>query len=364
MKNSFKAVIILFFIGGILNAQRIKDVAYFKGVSSEQLIGYGLVVGLGGTGDSYRSSFTVQSVTSMLKRFGITVPETNLRTRNIAAVMVTAKVDNLQKPGSEFDVMVSSMGDATSLLGGTLLMTPLSGKEGTVYGFSQGPISVGGYDINTSSGGRFARNHALTGRIPSGGNVEKEFSGAQINAQSLSVLLKDPDFTTANNISTAINTQFGDGTAELLGAAEVKINVPTDRQNNLTSFLADVESIQIERDAIAKVVLNERTGTVVAGSNVRILPVSISHGGLNINIKSYPVISQPGAFSQGNTEVFNNLVPNVQEEGNNTVSIDGASNVQEVAAALNSLKVSPRDIIAIFQALKEAGALTGELVII
>jgi len=364
MKTYLRFAFVVILFAGIINAQRIKDVAYFKGVNSEQLIGYGLVVGLGGTGDSYRSSFTVQSVTSMLKRFGITVPETNLRTRNVAAVMVTAKVDNLLKPGSEFDVMVSAMGDATSLMGGTLLLTPLSAKNGNVHGFSQGAISVGGYDISTSSGGRFARNHALTGRIPGGGLVETEFSNAQIDMQNLSILLKDPDFTTANNISIAVNAQFGDGTAQTLGGSEIKLNVPSDQQTNLPAFLAAVETIQIERDAIAKVVLNERTGTVVAGNNVKILPVSISHGGLNINIRSYPIISQPNAFSQGQTQVFNNLVPDVQEEGNNTVSIEGASNVQEVAAALNSLKVSPRDIIAIFQALKEAGALTGELVII
>lgn len=363
MKKIF-IIIILIVLAANTNAQRIKDISYFKGVQSEMLISYGLVVGLAGTGDSHRSSFTVQSVVSMLKRFGITAPETNLRTRNVAAVMVTAKVNNLLKPGAEFDVTVSSAGDATSLMGGTLLMTPLSAKDGSVIARCQGPISVGGYDINTASGGRLARNHAATGRIPSGGILEREISPLTLNNSEISVILKSPDFTTANNVAEAINGAIGDQTAIAEGAAEIKITVPQDRQQNFASFLAALEAIEVERDNIAKVVLNERTGTVIAGDKVRIQPVTISHGSLNISIKSFPIISQPNAFAEGETTLFNNLVPTVSEEGANAVSIQGASNVQEVAAALNSLQVSPRDIIAIFQALKEAGALSAELVII
>jgi flagellar P-ring protein precursor FlgI len=345
-------------------AQRIKDVAFFKGEIQEQLIGYGLVVGLAGTGDSYRSSFTVQSVISMLKRFGITVPDVNLRTKNVAAVMITSRISNFLKTGSEFDVAVSSMGDATSLVGGTLLMTPLSGKDGNVYGLCQGAVSVGGFDINTSSGGRFAKNHSLSGRIPNGGILQKEIPAIQVNTQEVNLILNSPDYTTANNIVNAINQKLGGTNASAVDASGIKIQVPQDRQNKIPEFLAELEGIQVQTDAIAKVVLNEKTGTVVAGSNVKILPVTITHGALKINIKSYPMISQPGAFSQGNTMLFNNLVPSVEQENNNVVSIQGASNVQEVAAALNSLKVSPRDIIAIFQAIKEAGALNAELVII
>lgn len=349
----------------LLFGQRIKDIAYFKGISSEQLIGYGLVVGLSGTGDSYRSTFTVQSVTSMLKRFGITVPETNLRTRNVAAVMVTAKVSNLAKQGTEFDVSVASLGDAKSLMGGTLLMTPLSRSNGEVFGMSQGAVSIGGYDINTSSGGRVAKNHALSGRIPNGGMLEKSMLEEGFVPEELSVVLKDPDFTTSTAIADSINGAFGTEIATLIDGAEIALELPADDNVSLTEFLARVESIEVNKDVIAKVVLNERTGTVVAGSSVKISPVSISHGSLNITIKSFPIISQPSPFSQGQTTVFNNQVPEVNEseELNSTYSIEGASNAQEVAAALNSLKVSPRDIIAIFQALKEAGALTAELVI-
>lgn len=367
MKNFKYIMLVILFVSNLLFSQRIKDISYFKGINSEQLIGYGLVVGLSGTGDSYRSTFTVQSITSMLKRFGITVPQTNLRTRNVAAVMVTAKISNLSRVGSEFDVSVSSMGDAKSLMGGTLLMTPLSSsKSDDVFGMCQGAISIGGYDINTQSGGRVAKNHALSGRIPNGGILEKSFMEEGFVPEEISVILKNPDFTTSRNIADTINTIFGGNVANLIDASEIGLTMPAGTQN-LTEFLAQVEAIQVRKDVIAKVVLNERTGTVVSGANVKISPVSISHGSLNITIKSFPIISQPSPFSQGQTVVFNNLVPNVNEEKKedpvSTYSIEGASNAQEVATALNSLRVSPRDIIAIFQALKEAGALTAELVI-
>jgi flagellar P-ring protein precursor FlgI len=361
----FKYFVVLVLMSNLLFAQRIKDIAYFKGITSEQLIGYGLVVGLSGTGDSHRSTFTVQSITSMLKRFGITVPETNLRTRNVAAVMVTAKVSNLSKEGSEFDVSVASMGDAKSLMGGTLLMTPLSRNNGEVFAMCQGAVSIGGFDINTNSGGRIAKNHALSGRIPNGGILERSILEEGFVPEELSIVLKEPDFTTSNSIADSINTVFGSQIATLVDGAEISLTLPNDGQTSLTEFLARIESIEVMKDVIAKVVLNERTGTVVAGSNVKISPVSISHGSLNIEIRSFPIISQPSPFSQGQTTVFNNQVPNVNEDEveNSTYSIEGASNAQEVAAALNSLKVSPRDIIAIFQALKEAGALTAELII-
>lgn len=364
MKNKIIIAALLFILlFDASKAQRIKDVAYINGSGSEQIIGYGLVVGLASTGDSYRSSFTVQSIASMLKRFGVTVPQTDLKTRNVAAVIVTATLNTSLKSGAEFDVVVSSMGDATSLQGGTLLMTPLSGINGRVYGFAQGPISVGGYDINTPTGNRASKNHTLAGRIPRGGSLKESINIEQNSFEEIAVFLKDPDLTTSNNIMLAINSKFGENSAKAIDAAEILIVVPTDRQNNIVAFLAELENLEIQVDKIAKVVLNERTGTIVAGSNVKILPVSITHGSLNIQIRSYPTISQPNAFGRGNTVLFNNLVPSVYQDSTNTVAIQGATNVQEVASALNSLKVSPRDIISIFQALKEAGALVAELVI-
>ena len=361
-----KKLILIFFIvftAQTIIAQRIKDIAYINGQSVEQVIGYGLVVGLAGSGDSYRSSFTIQSVTSMLKRFGITTPQADLKTKNVAAVIVTATLNSSLKMGADFDVMVSSMGDATSLQGGTLLMTPLSAMNGQVYGFAQGPISVGGYDINTYTGNRVSRNHTLAGRVPRGGVLRQSMTEAPAPTDVVSVYLNDPDITTSENISKAINQKFGSEIAKASDPAEVKINVPADRKNNMMAFLSDVENITVQVDEIAKVVLNERTGTVVSGQNVKIQPVTITHGSLNITIRNYPIVSQPNPFSQGNTAVVNNLIPYVQQDSTNTVAIQGANNVQEVAAALNSLKVSPRDIISIFQALKEAGALTAELII-
>ena len=357
-------LLIIIFISYNLFAQRIKDIAYITGENSQQVIGYGLVVGLAGTGDTQRSLFTIQSITSMLKRFGITVPQTNLRTKNVAAVMVTSTLNPYLKQGANFDVTVSSLGDATSLLGGTLLMTPLSSMDGKVLGFAQGSISTGGYDIRTTIGSRVARNHSLAGRVPRGGILKVPVDEKSLSNKEINLYLRDPDMTTSSNVSTAINTKFGENTSQAVDAGEIKINVPADRQNDLVGFISELELLPVQVDYPAKVVLNERTGTIVAGNNVRIQPATISHGNLNITIESYPIISQPNPFSNGTTTVVNNLVPYVVQDSTNTIAIKGASNVQEVAAALNSLKVSPQDIISIFQALKEAGALIAEIIII
>lgn len=361
-----KTLLILVFILGLFSltyAQRIKDIAYLNSDHTEQVIGYGIVVGLAGTGDSYRTQFTMQSITSMLKRFGITVPQTDVRTRNVAAVMVTANLQHNFKPGFKFDVIVSSLGDASSLLGGTLLMTPLSAMDGEVYAFAQGPISIGGYDFNTFTGNRIAKNHALTGRVPLGGVLKNEIPQNTVTNNQFSLFLKMPDITTSNNIMRTINTRFGENTAIAVDASEIKVRIPSDRSNDVIGFLSDLESLPVETDYVAKVILNERTGTIVSGNNVQIKPVSITHGSLNITIRNYPIVSQPGAFSSGTTAIVNNAIPYVNQDSTNSVAIQGATNVQEVAAALNSLKVSPKDIIAIFQALKEAGALVAELVI-
>lgn len=360
---------VLFFIVfslAVSNAfpQRIKDIAFINGENSEQIIGYGLVVGLAGTGDSYRTQFTTQSITSMLKRFGITVPQSDVRTRNVAAVMVTATLQSNYKPGTKFDINVSSMGDATSLLGGTLLMTPLSGLNGEVYAFGQGPVSIGGYDFNTNTGNRVAKNHSLTGRVPQGGLLKEVLPNQNTNTQFVSVVLRMPDLTTSDNVAKSINTKFGDSVAVPVDASEIRVKIPDAKKNNLVNFLAELEVLNVETDFAAKVILNERTGTVVAGNNVQIKPVSITHGSLNITVRNYPIVSQPGAFSNGTTAVVNNSIPYANQDSTQTIAISGATNVQEVAAALNSLKVSPKDIIAIFQALKEAGALIAELVII
>lgn len=364
MKSYYKTISVLLLSCSMLFGQRIKDVAYLTGENNELLIGYGLVVGLAGTGDSYRMVATMQSLSSALKRFGITVSQDDIKSRNVAAVFVTAKLNNQLKQGASFDVTVASNGDAASLLGGTLLYTRLSNPNDQLdYATAQGPISVGGYDFSTPTGNRLSKNPTTTGRVPMGGSLIAPLRLPQNIGSQISIFLKNPDFTTANNVATAINAKFNNA-AKAADATEIQVVIPQEKQANMVGFISELESITVQTDVIAKVVLNERTGTVVAGSNVIILPATITHGSLNLTIRSYPVISQPNAFSQGKTEVFNNLIPYIQQDSTKSIAIQRATTVSEVAAALNSLKVTPRDIISIFQALKEAGALVAELIII
>lgn len=366
MKNILKIFTVYFVCTGFLiGATRIKDIAYVQGLKEQQLIGYGLVVGLNGSGDTYRSTFTLQSVTSMLKRFGVTVSQDDLRLRNVAAVMITAKVPSFSKEGSTVDVIVSSLGDASSLQGGTLLMTPLSAGDGTVYATAQGPVSVGGMSIR-ASGNEIRRNHTAAGRVPGGAIIEKSFNLNLPKDSITSIVLTQADFTTATRIVDAINTKFGSNIAKATDAASVSISIPSEYRpdGKYVEFVSNVELLEVSPDAIARVVINERTGTIVIGGNVSILPVAISHGGLNIEIQSTPMVSQPGPFSTGKTVVTNLTALSAGEDSTAVVAVNGVATVQDVAKALNSLKVSPRDIIAIFQALKEASALKAELVII
>ena len=366
MKNNIVIIAIVACLAvQTLAATRIKDLASVQSPRGEQLIGYGLVVGLNGTGDTQRSTFTVQSVTSMLKRFGVTVPQTDLRLRNVGAVMVTSNVGGSAKEGTTVDVIVSSLGDATSLQGGTLLLTPLSGLDGTVFATAQGPLSVGGTSVR-SNGSEVRRNHTAAGRIPNGAILDRSVSTSFKLDSMMTVLLFQSDFTTASRIAEAINTKIGAGIAKDLDAASVRVAIPSkfQEEGKLVDFISTVELIEITPDVVARVIVNERTGTVVVGGNVSILPVAISHGGLNIEIESMPVISQPNAFSMGQTVSTRMSAIAAGEDSATVVALSGAATVQDVAKALNSLRVSPRDIIAIFQALKEAGALKAELVII
>jgi flagellar P-ring protein precursor FlgI len=358
------SVLSLTLASATLSATRIKDIAYIQGVKSQQLIGYGLVVGLNGTGDTQRSTFTLQSVTSMLKRFGITVPQGDLRLRNVAAVMVTATVPGFAKEGGAVDVIASSMGDATSLQGGTLLMTPLSGIDGSVYATAQGPISVGGMSVR-AGGNEIRRNHTAAGRVPGGAMLEKSIVAAVGKDSTVSVVLLQADFTTTKRIAEAVNAKFSGGVAIANDASSVSLAVPAEYRapGKLVDFISVVELLEITPDVVAKVVVNERTGTIIVGGNVSILPVAISHGGLNIEIQAVPIISQPEGFSQGQTVVTHMMTLAATADTSTVVAIDGAATVQDVAKALNALKVAPRDIIAIFQALKEAGALKAALVI-
>ncbi len=353
-------------VGIAMAGTRVKDIAYVQGVRGYQLIGYGLVVGLNGTGDTQRSTFTVQSVTSMLKRFGVTVPAAELRTRNVAAVVVTATVPPFAKEGGVLDVIVSSMGDATSLQGGTLLLTPLSGMDGVVYATAQGPISLGGMSIR-AGGNEVRRNHTAAGRVPGGAILEKALTTPVTPRDStLTLILSQADFTTAQRIAQQINTTLGAALAFASDGSSIRVHIPDTARSEgkLVQFISQLELLEIAPDVSAKVVINERTGTIVVGGNVGILPVAIAHGGLNIEIQSVPIISQPNAFGRGETVQTQLTTVAARADTSAVVAIEGTASVQDVARALNALRVSPRDIIAIFQALKEAGALKAELVII
>ncbi len=346
---------------------RLKELAHIEGIGATKLVGYGLVVGLDGTGDSRRSMATLQSVANMLKRFGITVNREDLRIDNVAAVMVTADLPPFVKPGARIDVVVSSMGDAESLEGGTLLLTPLVDASGEVYAKAQGPISIGGFNINTIGGEKVRKNYALVGRVPNGATVEKQAPGSLPQDGEIKLALNQPDFTTASRLAEAVNNKFGAEVAKPVDAGEVTVSVPEEykQPGKLVAFLSELEAVEAEPDEVARVVVNERTGTVVIGRNVRISNVAVAHGNLTVHISTTPIISQPNAFSQGQTVVVPETQTSVQESPGASLSvIPQTATVDDVVKALNALGVTPRDLIAIFQALKEAGALRAELVIL
>ncbi len=357
---------------------RLKDITSIENAQEDALIGYGLVIGLDGTGD--RSSgnrgaiFTVQSISNMLERFGITVPKDYLRTRNVAAVMVTCNTPAYGRVGSHFDVTVSSLGDAKSLEGGVLLMTPLRAMDGTHYGLAQGAVSVGGFNIETDSGEKLKKNHALVGRVPNGGVLERASNtlGFQLD-HPVRFLLHEPDFGTASRIAEKINTDLGQAnTAGILakplnaGVVEVSFPATVTSQEEAVFFIADVEVLMVQPDVDARVVINERTGTVVAGGNVRINEIMISHGSLTIHVKRTPIISQPVAsFSNAGRTVVEYITETRASEGEvKNAVIKETTSVSDLAAALNELGMRPRDVISIFQALKQAGALNARLIII
>jgi len=352
------------FIAQPLHATRIKDVATIEGSTSIQVVGYGLVTGLSQTGDSQRSGFAVQSVINMLRRFGITPKDVNLRTRNVAAVMVTATIPVFMKKGTKIDVQVSSTGDAESLQGGVLLMTPLQSADGTFYGYAQGGVSVGGYDVR-SLGSRSARNPTTSGRVPSGAILEKDLDATIVRNSQVRVLLREPDFTTATRVAAAINAlENMNNTAQAMDAATVTVTVPSGATpGQIMELVSKIESAPVMVDVAARVVINERTGTVVVGGNVQLSPAVVAHGGLEIQIQRNVMLSQPAPFSAGTSQRAEVANVNAQEERTPPVLMPASTTVEEVAKALTQLKVSPRDLIAIFQALKESGSLQGELIV-
>jgi len=359
------------------NGVRIKDVANISGLEDVQIFGYGLVVGLDGTGDKTQTIFTAQSIKNMLKNMGIELPDKYIRVRNVASVMVTGTLAPFKRRGTRFDITVSSMGDATSLEGGTLLLTALQGPDAEIYASAQGPLSTGGYDVRNRGLTHIKKNHVLVGRIPDGAIVQKEFKFNVLDGRDLSLSLYMPDFTSAVSLATAINEYFKAKNANLTSAIATALDASmialhynviardtVRNKMNLIDFISQVENITFDISMSAKVVINERTGTIVAGGNVRISEIAVTHGGIKVEIVNIPEVVQPQPVTLGTTEVIPNPEMVVEEKDMEMVVLDGTTTVSDLAQALNSLGVAPRDVIAIFQAIKEAGALQGKLVIL
>jgi len=354
---------------------RIKDIISIENSHQISLIGYGLIVGLDGSGDRTTGRrgaiFTVQSISNMLDKFGLTVPNEQLRTRNVAAVMVTAEMPSFSRVGSKFDVTVSSLGDATSLDGGVLLVTPLLDASGMHYGMAQGPISVGGFNIETPGGEKLKRNHALVGRVPSGGYLTSPPPNQNIDLEKpLRLFLIDPDFVTAKRIADQINRNYSSTSEESYaqsvspGIVELSFPDSLSSESEAVHFIAGIETLLVQADVEARVVINERSGTIVAGGTVTIDEVMISHGNLTIHTLSTPVISQPQPFSTGGQTVVAQVTrTRAEEETAKNAVIQETATVSELASSLNALGLKPRDIIAIFQAIKQAGALRAKLII-
>jgi flagellar P-ring protein precursor FlgI len=345
-------------------AERIKDIASFSGIRENEIIGYGLVVGLNQTGDK-DGTYIYQPFANMLNRMGITVNQADLKTKtkNIAAVIVTAKLPTMTRPGSKVDVQVSSIGDAKSIQGGTLLMSPLKGPDGQVYAVAQGPISTGGFS-GGGGGASAVKNHPTVGMIPNGAIVEKEVP-VQMNRKSrLDLLLATQDITTSKRIADKINESFQDGIAKAESPSLISLNVPQDYSEKILDFMSKIELLDVPVDLPARVVINERTGTVVIGENVRIAQVALAHGGLTIEIKTEFQVSQPSPLApkQAATVVVPTTEVKVEEKKGSLMAVRGAT-IGELIKALNALGVTPRDLVAILQAIKAAGSLKAELVL-
>ena len=352
----------MMFLAQPLMAVRVKDLVDIQGVRENRLTGYGLVVGLNGTGDKSGADFTNISMANMLRNMGVQVDSNALKVKNVAAVMVTAELPPFSRSGHQIDITVSSIGDASSLAGGTLIATPLYGPDGKVYALAQGPVSVGGFAVGGASGSGVTRNFPTVGRIPGGAFVERSTDFAM--GSELTLIMNNPDFTTTDRLVKTINRRFGNDTAQASDLSTVKVRVPADYNANVVDFVARLEGLDIIPDSYARVVVNERTGTVVMGSNVKVSTVAIAHGNLSIKITEEPQVSQPGAFSQGATAITPQTGIEVQEGGRGLVVLPSGTTIGDLVGALNAIGVTPRDLVIILQSIKQTGALYADLEVI
>lgn len=344
-------------------AERIKDLASIAGVRNNQLVGYGLVVGLNGTGD--KTKFTGQSMRSMLREMGVTLPPgTDPKSKNVAAVAVHANLPPFLKPGQNIDVTISSLGDAKSLRGGSLIMTPLKGADGQIYAMAQGNLVVGGFGAEASDGSRITVNIPSAGRIPNGATIERTVKNAFNVGDHIILNLHQADFTTASRLTDSINHTLGKGSARAMDASSIKVNAPRDPSQRVP-FLSLIENLQLSPgEAAAKIVINSRTGTIVIGQHVRVSPAAVTHGNLSVTISANTEVSQPNAFSDGETVVTPNFDIEITEEDSRMFVFNPGTSLDEIVRAVNQVGAAPGDLVAILEALKQAGALRAELVII
>lgn len=350
---------------GEAQTMRIKDLGKFAGWRENALVGYGLVSGLAGTGDSPRSKGTRQSIANMLSRFDIALGAEDVQSRNVAAVMVTASLSPFARAGDTLDVTVASVGDARSLVGGALILAPLKGPDGVIYALAQGAVSVGGYKVDLN-GNLVQKNHPTVGSIPNGATLEAGIVNPIADARHVAnFILAEPDYTTATRIAAGINAALGAGVAEAQDAAGIEIRIPESRRARLADFLAQIENVQVEPDRRARVVINERTGTVVAGGDVRISRVAVSHGELKVSIASEALVSQPmpGGWSAARTAVVTNSRIDASEKSETGFIPPTNNTVADLVQALTRIRTHTRDIISILRAVKAAGALHAELVV-
>ncbi|MBD3845948.1 flagellar basal body P-ring protein FlgI [Bosea sp. SSUT16] len=341
---------------------RIKDLASVEGVRSNQLLGYGIVVGLNGTGDTLNNTpFTKQSLQAMLERLGVNTRGANMRTANVAAVMVTANLPPFATQGTRVDVTVSAMGDSKSLQGGTLLVTPLLGADGEVYAVSQGPVAISGFSAEGEAS-KITRGVPTVGRIANGGVVEREIDFALNKLQTLRLSLRNPDLTTARRVAAAINDFIGGDSAEPTDPSTVALQIPPRFKGNMIKLLTDIEQLRVEPDQGARVVIDERSGIIVMGKDVRVSTVAVAQGNLTVTISEQPQVSQPEPFSRGQTVVTPRTSVKVDTEGGNKLALVKESvTLAELVDGLNALGIGPRDLISILQAIKSAGALQAEI---
>lgn len=348
------------------HAERIKDLASVAGVRSNQLVGYGLVVGLDGSGDqTSQAPFTIQSIRNMLTKFGVTIPsDVNPQLKNVAAVTVTAELPPFTKAGQTIDVTVSSIGNAASLRGGALLMTPLRGVDGEVYAIAQGNLIVGGFGVSGKDGSKVTVNVPSSGRVPNGASVEREVPSSFGSTPYVTLNLNTPDFTTAARLVQGINKTMGEGTAQALDAVTVRVAAPTDLSQRI-SYVATLESMEVEPgEAPARVIVNSRTGTVVIGSRVRVTPAAVSHGSLTVTITERDQVSQPNSFAQGTTTTVNRSSVKVDQPEARMFVFNAGVDLDTIVRAVNQVGAAPGDLVAILEALKQAGALHAELIVI